>query len=86
MENLAGVGAAYQIIRALYESLGNSEDAAEYLDLVALGTVADLADLSAENRYYTQMGLRQMNNSLRSIPGSHPHQRQFPQWHHHRGV
>ena len=65
MENLAGVGAAYQIIRALYESLGNSEDAAEYLDLVALGTVADLADLSAENRYYTQMGLRQMNNSLR---------------------
>ena len=65
MENLAGVGAAYQIIRALYESRGNAKEAEYYLDLVALGTIADLADLSGENRYYAQLGLQQMNNNLR---------------------
>ena len=63
MKYLAGVGAAYQVIRALYADKG--QDAAPYLDLVALGTIADLAELSYENRYYAQMGLLHMNRSLR---------------------
>lgn len=65
MRNLAGVGAAYQLIRALFEEKGIGKSASTYLDLVALGTVADLAELDQENRFYTQMGLRQMNKNLR---------------------
>jgi single-stranded-DNA-specific exonuclease len=65
LENLAGVGTAYQIIRALVERLGLVTEAQQYLDLVALGTIADLAALEQENRYYTQLGLMQMKVNLR---------------------
>ncbi len=65
MRNLAGVGAAYQVIRALFKEKGQEEQANSYLDLVALGTVADLAELSDENRFYTQKGLQQMNQNPR---------------------
>ena len=65
MQDMAGVGTAFQLIRALYQVEGHAEDADAYLDLVALGTVADLADLSRENRYYTQLGLAQMREQLR---------------------
>ncbi len=65
MQDMAGVGTAYQLIRALYEMQSHPEDADAFLDLVALGTVADLADLSRENRYYTQLGLELMRSDLR---------------------
>jgi len=63
---LAGVGTAFQVIRAL-NIIGKYGFNVESLyDLVALGTIADLAVLKSENRFYTQMGLNQMNKSLRS--------------------
>jgi single-stranded-DNA-specific exonuclease len=65
MAHLAGVGTAYQLIRALFESRGMADAAREYLDLVTLGTIADLVELVGENRYYVQMGLLQMRTSLR---------------------
>ena len=65
MQDMAGVGTAYQLIRALYETQGHAQDANAFLDLVALGTVADLADLSRENRYYVQRGLELMRMDLR---------------------
>ena len=37
----------------------------DFLDLVALGTVADLAPLYGENRKLVAEGLRQLNTSLR---------------------
>jgi single-stranded-DNA-specific exonuclease len=57
-KNLAGVGLAYKLVEALalsgqYPSL-NSHD---YLDLVALGTVADLVPLTGENRSLVRSGL-----------------------------
>jgi len=65
MQDMAGVGTAYQLIRALFESRGHAQDADVFLDLVALGTVADLADLSRENRYYVQRGLELMRSDPR---------------------
>ncbi|MDK2981482.1 MAG: single-stranded-DNA-specific exonuclease [Chloroflexota bacterium] len=65
MQDMAGVGTAYQLVRALYETQGHAKDADAFLDLVALGTVADLADLSRENRYYVQRGLELMRSDLR---------------------
>ena len=58
---LAGVGVAFQLLRGLYERLGIVDRAAEFLDLVMLGTVADLvplvADGQAENKVLVAQGL-----------------------------
>ena len=62
---LAGVGVAFQVVRALSSYFPDILDASSYYDLVALGTVADLAEQKQENRFYTQMGLRQMAQKLR---------------------
>jgi single-stranded-DNA-specific exonuclease len=65
---LAGVGIAYKIAEALIQrSNGQSPqiNLADLLDLVALGTVADLAPLIGENRSLVRKGLRQMRETKR---------------------
>ncbi|MDP2964663.1 MAG: single-stranded-DNA-specific exonuclease RecJ [Pelolinea sp.] len=62
---LAGVGTAFQLIRALFSLQEKDVLAKAYFDLVALGTIADLADLTGENRFYTKTGLRVMNDKPR---------------------
>jgi len=62
---LAGVGAAFQVIRALNITGKFGFHVEDLYDLVALGTIADLAVLRSENRFYAQMGLKQMNQNLR---------------------
>ena len=65
LNTLAGVGTAFQLIRALFNSQNEDNLAEKYYDLVALGTIADLAELTGENRFYTKSGLRVMNNQPR---------------------
>ncbi len=65
-KNLAGVGLAYKLVEALalskqYPNL-NSRD---FLDLVALGTVADLVPLTGENRSLVRAGLELIRQPLR---------------------
>jgi single-stranded-DNA-specific exonuclease len=63
-KDLAGVGLAYKLACAL----ACPEDAAaieETLDLVALGTVADLAPLVGENRYLVRAGLKLLRRPRR---------------------
>ena len=62
---LAGVGTAFQLIRALFSLQKNDALAEACLDLVALGTIADLAELTGENRLYTKTGLKAMNDHPR---------------------
>ena len=63
---LAGVGIAYKIAEALLRDLQPSNLQLEnYLDLVALGTVADLAPLTGENRTLVRKGLAQMRETTR---------------------
>lgn len=60
-KNLAGVGLAYKIAQALFQRRpvdGNM--AADWLDLVALGTIADIVPLVGENRMLVKAGLAQM--------------------------
>ncbi len=65
-KELAGVGLAYKLVQALLNRLPhNGLQAGDYLDLVALGTIADLAPLYGENRMLAQTGLQQLNRSLR---------------------
>ncbi|MFL7809575.1 MAG: DHH family phosphoesterase, partial [Anaerolineae bacterium] len=60
LEALVGVGVAYQLARAL-----DAEVAARSLDLVALGTVADVGKLTADNRYLVQLGLDALRSTKR---------------------
>lgn len=65
-KELAGVGLAYKLVQALLDHLPhNGLQASDYLDLVALGTIADLAPLYGENRKLAQAGLQRLNHSLR---------------------
>lgn len=68
-KDLAGVGIAYKIAEALFNDRGQTTENDQYLqnllDLVALGTVADLAPLVGENRVLVRKGLRQMRQTTR---------------------
>ena len=62
---LAAVGVAYRFLQALYESLGRELPERDFLDLVALGTVVDVAPLEDENRAIVTAGLEHMRMSPR---------------------
>ena len=60
-EELSGVGVAFKFAQAVYKSLGQNEaDLHEHLDLVALGTAADIVPLVGENRVLTRFGIPQI--------------------------
>lgn len=66
-ENLAGVGIAYKLAQALRRALPQRARFEEeaMLDLVAVGTVADLAPLLGENRKLVTDGLKVLNGYRR---------------------
>ena len=69
-KDLAGVGIAYKIAQALLERYKQSGQLTDFkveilLDLVALGTVADLAPLTGENRMLVRRGLHCIRNTTR---------------------
>jgi single-stranded-DNA-specific exonuclease len=69
-KDLSGVGLAYKLARALFlaqRPKGQPADLTEesFVDLVALGTVADLTPLLGENRSLVRRGLEMMNSSAR---------------------
>ncbi len=58
---LSGVGVAFKVAQALYRRLSQPEsELEEHLDLVALGTSADIVPLIGENRILTKFGIRQI--------------------------
>lgn len=66
---LAGVGVAFYLVAALARRLGHAPGlAAGLLDLVALGTVADLVPLDRNNRILVEHGLRRIRAGA-SRPG-----------------
>lgn len=60
-KGLAGVGVAFKFAQAI---LGYAP--VEFLDLVVIGTVADLVPLQSENRLIVKEGLRQLQQSSRA--------------------
>ncbi len=63
-KHLAGVGLAYKLVKALYEN--TPFFAEDFLDLVSLGTVADVAPLIGENRTLTKYGLEELTSRGRA--------------------
>ena len=62
---LAGVGVALKLLQALFQGIGKEKQLNELMDLVALGTVADMVPLLGENRYLVKQGLKLINTSPR---------------------
>ncbi|MFO7944957.1 MAG: single-stranded-DNA-specific exonuclease RecJ [Anaerolineales bacterium] len=63
-KDLAGVGVAYKLLHKLAE-LKPRLNPEKYLDLVSLGTIADLVPLIGENRHYVRKGLRYLKKPHR---------------------
>jgi single-stranded-DNA-specific exonuclease len=58
---LAGVGVTFKLVEALLARRGMRERAGEFLDVVAIGTIADVVPLVGENRILARAGLQRMN-------------------------
>lgn len=64
--NLAGVGVAFLLAAVLNRMLpGEPLDMRQFLDLVALGTVADIVELSGQNRILAKNGLTMLKEGKR---------------------
>ena len=64
--NLAGVGVAWNLVRALHSRLGISfTETSQYLDLVAVGSIADVVPLLGENRILVKYGLERLHENPR---------------------
>ncbi|GBC77576.1 Single-stranded-DNA-specific exonuclease RecJ [bacterium HR08] len=59
-KDLAGVGVALKLAQALLLRGGQTEMLASLLPLAALGTIADLAPLTGENRVIARLGLERL--------------------------
>jgi len=59
-KSLAGVGVAFYLLAALGKAVGSPQAVTQYLDLVALGTVADLVRLDQSNRILVEQGVRRI--------------------------
>ncbi|RLC53610.1 MAG: single-stranded-DNA-specific exonuclease RecJ [Candidatus Cloacimonadota bacterium] len=61
-KDLAGVGVAYKLLVAVYTSMDMDTTSLidKYVDLVALGTIADIVPLVGENRIFASIGLERL--------------------------
>lgn len=66
-DDLAGVGVAFKFAQAVYETFmpGEKEKTKWLLDLVAIGTVADMVPLVGENRTMVKFGLLVLSKTRR---------------------
>ena len=63
-KELAGVGVVYKLLQGVSSRLDHDvADTQEYLDLVALGSTADIVPLQGENRILVKHGLQQIAKS-----------------------
>ena len=72
-KNLSGVGIVYKLISALSSHYPEIIPV-DYLDLVSIGTIADIVPLVGENRYLVRQGLKLINQfhrqSIASLLGA----------------
>ncbi|MEP6717598.1 MAG: single-stranded-DNA-specific exonuclease RecJ [bacterium] len=70
-KNLAGVGVAFKLVDALFRERDRGAQVNAFLKIVAIGTVADVAKLTGENRAIVALGLHDLakatNPGLRAL-------------------
>ncbi len=59
-KNLAGVGVAFKLAHALLREKGREDLVEGFLKLVAIGTIADIMQLTGENRAIVAIGLKDL--------------------------
>lgn len=66
-DSLCGVGVAFKLILAVTMAMGKktSDCFNKYIDLVAIGTIADVVPLTDENRVFVDRGLKLLQNPSR---------------------
>src|SRR5439155_499525 len=64
-KSLAGVGVTFKLVERLLRGRGGLDRARSYLDVVALGTIADVVPLVGENRVLARLGLDRLNQEPR---------------------
>ncbi|MBX3297182.1 MAG: single-stranded-DNA-specific exonuclease RecJ [Acidobacteria bacterium] len=62
-KHLAGVGVAFKLAHALLRSAGKEALVPSFLKIAAIGTVADIMQLTGENRAIVALGLRDLPNT-----------------------
>lgn len=62
-KGLAGVGVAFKFLLALTKHLNSNFDPYTLIDLVAIGTIADIVPLLSENRYFVKRGLEKLKTN-----------------------
>jgi single-stranded-DNA-specific exonuclease len=65
LRSLPGVGVAFKLAQQVWHLAGDPDRADDYLDLVALGIVSDVASLTADTRYLLQRGLDRLRRTQR---------------------
>ncbi len=61
---LCGAGMAFKFVQALYRAYHRSqEEEMEFLDLVAIGTIADIVPLIGENHILARLGMQKLNTT-----------------------
>ncbi|NJL64069.1 MAG: single-stranded-DNA-specific exonuclease RecJ [Methylacidiphilales bacterium] len=68
--HLSGVAVAYKLVEALYEALPSipQQPLEDLLDLVAVGLIADLVQLSGDCRYLAQRGIQRLQTDFQQPP------------------
>lgn len=70
-KNLAGVGVAFKLVHALLRERGKEKLVHGFLKMVAIGTIADIMNLTGENRAIVSLGLKDLpkakNYGLRAL-------------------
>lgn len=62
-KGLCGAGTVFMLLYAYYEKKGIKEKIFDLLDLVSIGTIADIVPLLEENRIFVKFGLQMILNS-----------------------
>jgi single-stranded-DNA-specific exonuclease len=62
-KELAGVGVVLKLINAMNIKYGIGKSFVDYLELTALGTIADVSRLTGENRIIAKFGMERMKSS-----------------------
>jgi single-stranded-DNA-specific exonuclease len=69
--HLAGVGVVFKLLQALFQKEGREASLPHYAKLVAIATIADVAELRGENRLLVRHGLKGLrdvsNRGLRNL-------------------
>lgn len=72
LAHLSGVAVAYKLVEALYltmpEVLQDPKSIEELWDLVAIGLIADLVELSGDCRYLAQVGIERLQREFQKPP------------------